>query len=1405
MKYFAEYKKILDALPCGIVIYDDSPQGKELYFNDAFFKIIGYTREEYLKIKNRPFESYIYEEDRYIYHRNQKTIAKTGKVENSEYRVVCKDKSLRWVQLNISTIKLAKEHAYFASFVDITKNKEEELASINSQTRYKLVLESTNTAVFDWDVRNRVLSSSQAYQKYAISKIPFTGKFKIKDLKKVIYPGDWKVFELFLKTKKNRQQRIEKVLRIKMTDGSYRWNRLVCLFMVDEKKVLTRVIGTLLDINNDMEKLTIQKELIDAIPGTVAIFKVGKQLECLYYKESGTQRSKAQKEIFSKIDLEQLNKKYVTLQDQEIFKTEVINKARKGLPINANYRFLKSDNTQHAYFDWMYLSATKIRTEDGCPVYYAIMTAPPEENLFYRQIVEDSLTAAIIMERQTGNILFANQSFRNIFGVKPQMSLAGTSIKKIVSPKFDAELKRQILLMNEKTLREDNLVTDKGRYLLVKGKRISWNGIDACLLYMLDQTYLQKRNDVLMKLLDDIPGGIGLYELTPKHINQLYLNNGYFRMLGFNELQPDDYNSMDYQKLIHPDDIPMMLKAAKSLHQGKKKVDLTFRILNFNQQYLWIRLIGKVSTIEKDKKVIYCSFFDVDMQMKNQLDLDKEQAVLHLAMKAAKMSSWEYDLKTKTVTQFLNSQLQHGYGSKIENAPESIIKDGVIEKNSVETYRSLFKEMKKGQKILQGDVYSKNVSGKGYWWERIIMTPIYDQHGKHIRSVGISMDVTEQKALENKYNQQIEIFNSANSTDLVGKGLYNLSNNVVANYKAITEDAVKESAIVSYDTGMTGTAELFVDKEEAKKFLELFGRSRMLEHFKQGETSVTYEYQRLTNKGKIYWAKTTGQMYPEPITGEVICFIYTFDIDEQKIAREMIDTVVKVDYDYLALMDCRSKEYIVYAKENDMSSPLPSFHSSNYDQEVMYYAKTYVVENEIEQNIHEMSIENVKQQLENKPTYITYISIKEKNGKLSRKKLQFSYLDRNKEKVLITRVDVTDIYEREQKQLRQYQEASNAKNNFLSNMSHDLRTPMNVIIGLSELAKDELNDPTAMKTYVNNIQTTGQFLLGLVSDCLDFEKLTAHKMALHNVPYPYEEFRNSIMLMISPLCRQKNITFTFSEAAPYTVSIDKVRFEQIFFNVLSNAVKYTPEGGKINFEANSHLSDDRKLVVCDFYVRDNGIGMSEQFQKKLFEPFEQENIARKADQQGTGLGLSIVKELVALMGGTIEIKSKLGKGTTVKIHLDMENVTDEVSLPKTTNEFKPKAKLQDKTVLLLEDQELNMMIIRKLLEKQGMKVLMAKNGKEGLQLFEKSTLNSIDVILSDIRMPLMNGLEMAKAIRKLEREDAQEVPIIAMTANAFEEDIQKSKDAGMNAHLSKPVQAELLYQTLEYWIEQKPS
>ena len=434
------------------------------------------------------------------------------------------------------------------------------------------------------------------------------------------------------------------------------------------------------------------------------------------------------------------------------------------------------------------------------------------------------------------------------------------------------------------------------------------------------------------------------------------------------------------------------------------------------------------------------------------------------------------------------------------------------------------------------------------------------------------------------------------------------------------------------------------------------------------------------------------------------------------------------------------------------------------------------------------------------------------SGQLRRKKLQFSYLDRENEQVLITRMDITDIYVQEQKRLSELRDAAQAvqkangvKMEFLARMSHDLRTPMNAVIGLAELAqKENANpssfDPNTMGYYLSNIISSGKLLMGLVNDCLDFEKIAENRMQMHPAPCAYAEFQQSISTMVEPLCQAKNIEFVFrSNLTAYTVRMDPVRLKQIFMNLLTNAVKFTQEGGKVEFLMQNYKRHD-DILACDFIVRDNGIGMSADFQKKMFEPFEQEagNIA--AQFQGTGLGLSIVKSLVELMNGTICAKSEVGLGTEFIVHLDMPIVDDaETQTPRAMNASQ--ISLRGYRVLLVEDHPLNTEIARRLLEKEGIWVTSATNGKEALKKFEQSQSNTWDAILMDIRMPIMDGLQAARAIRALKREDARTVPIIAMTANAFEEDVQASKQAGMDAHLAKPIEPQCLYEALSLFLQ----
>ena len=364
-------------------------------------------------------------------------------------------------------------------------------------------------------------------------------------------------------------------------------------------------------------------------------------------------------------------------------------------------------------------------------------------------------------------------------------------------------------------------------------------------------------------------------------------------------------------------------------------------------------------------------------------------------------------------------------------------------------------------------------------------------------------------------------------------------------------------------------------------------------------------------------------------------------------------------------------------------------------------------------------------------------------------------------------------------------EASDAKTDFLSRMSHDIRTPLNGVIGLTLLAEDEPNPPETSE-YLGHIKSCGEFLLGLVNDILDLSKVESGKMELRPERYDGQEFNRYVSAVITPLCREKNITLTVNPS-PNTqpVMLDRLRFNQIFFNLLSNAVKYTPEGGHVELSwTKAILPGDR--VAFDFIVRDDGIGMSEEFQRHMFESFSQERSIATA--QGSGLGLAIVWNLIKLMGGSITVDSKQNVGTTFFVHLETDLCHEEAAEPVAVD-F---TLLRGKRVLLCEDNDLNAMIAQRLLAKWEVIVDHAANGRIGVEKFSASRPGEYDAILMDIQMPEMNGLEATRAIRALSRPDAKTIPIIAMTANTYNTDMENCLNAGMNAHMGKPLQPGIL-------------
>jgi signal transduction histidine kinase/ActR/RegA family two-component response regulator len=380
--------------------------------------------------------------------------------------------------------------------------------------------------------------------------------------------------------------------------------------------------------------------------------------------------------------------------------------------------------------------------------------------------------------------------------------------------------------------------------------------------------------------------------------------------------------------------------------------------------------------------------------------------------------------------------------------------------------------------------------------------------------------------------------------------------------------------------------------------------------------------------------------------------------------------------------------------------------------------------------------------------------------------------------------------------------ANRAKSDFLSRMSHDIRTPLNGIFGMTYLASLEDNPPKT-KDYLSKIDTSSKFLLGLINDILDMSKVESNRVVLHPEPYLPSEFNRYLDSVIRPLCAEKNLCFTVSEElVPGRVPLlDKLRINQVIFNLLSNAVKFTPEGGKVTYAAKFTPIPDSTRLHLAFQVRDNGVGMSEDFQKILFTPFSQEGRVDNDQNRGSGLGLAIAKHMVELMGGTITVHSELGKGTEFMVMMDIDSIDEKEAKKKeetkTSGKESPVSSLKGKHILVFEDHPLNQEIVKNLLERKAAQVEIAENGQRGLEMFEDSPVGFYDLILMDIRMPVMDGFEATYALRNLSRTDSKKIPIIAMTADAFAEEIHKCLEIGMNGHIAKPIDPEQLYQLLD--------
>ncbi len=404
-------------------------------------------------------------------------------------------------------------------------------------------------------------------------------------------------------------------------------------------------------------------------------------------------------------------------------------------------------------------------------------------------------------------------------------------------------------------------------------------------------------------------------------------------------------------------------------------------------------------------------------------------------------------------------------------------------------------------------------------------------------------------------------------------------------------------------------------------------------------------------------------------------------------------------------------------------------------------------------------------------------------------------------------VDITESKETDEKLQEQHnlleealvkaQRASRAKTMFLNNMSHDIRTPMNAIIGFTNLAAAHLDDRELVQDYLSKIAASSSHLLSLINDVLDMSRIESGRVTIDETVCSLPQVLQDLQSIIRADLETKGLNLCMDDGAlihPYVVC-DRLRLNQVLLNILSNALKFTPAGGKISISAVERPGDTADTAIYEFCIRDTGIGMAPEFLEHIFEPFERERTSTVSGIQGTGLGMSITKNLVELMNGRIAVESRLGQGSAFLCSFSFR--LSEAPAPLSAPELSCPPQSADWRILLVEDNELNQEIAMTILEEAGCAVDVASNGAEAVEKVRHSLENPYDVVLMDIQMPVMDGIEATKTIRALDDPQLARLPIVAITANAFEEDRQRVLSAGMNGHLGKPIDVAKMFATLQ--------
>lgn len=1399
-------------IPCGLGIYL-CKDGKihPMFHNPVFYDIMGYSPEhirelelktEFLGVHPEDLEPLKAEVERAL--RNGSTLRWTYRVFND------REGKYHWIKLEASVRTRQDGKVLYGVYSDVSDQigLEQELANANDKMQDIINAIPGGVAIYRVSDCFEPLYFSDGVPELTGYTVEEYRELIMHEAAKLTCPEDTAMVAGRLRKVIGTQTADDFEFREIHRDGHIVWVRVMARRIGEDNGA--PLLHCVFHNITDLKEAQMEKDyLINSIPGGIASYRIiGRRFIPAFYTDGVIALSGYTREEHEKLVAEDALD-IIYEGDRERVATAAHAAVISGEVLDVFYRMRHKNGN----LVWIHLNGRRMGPLSESSKFYAVFTGMSEESHIYRNIANGTADGIYVIDKKNFDLLYANES-KALF-LNGSNSLGQKCYKALHGKDAPCEFCTLKKYKSDGTEHEIN-ITGSDRFFNSRSVEADWNGLPSYIQYIRDTTEevlvrreKERLEQYFQTVVKNLPGGVAVVrcEKDGRMIPE-YMSDGFAAMTGMSLEEAWQIYNRNAMEGVHPEDRDGVNEQMKAyVESGNSHCEIVYRLKKGSGGYAWVKNTLSMIQNEGGESRVYAVYQDMTRELEEQRRIRrqyKELILRHYSTPDPNALIMGHCNITQNqildIIDYTDSDLLKTFGSVREEFFQGI-SGLVVDERERRAFRRTFlnaptlaaykrKDTELIQKCfvkLPKETYGRYVQFK----VNLVETP----DSGDITGVLTVTDITDQ-TISDQILHQLSVTGYEFIIDL---DLHKDTYTILAGNKNLSDmpETGSHSMWVKY------MLENRVVPKDSKRYAEALNPEEIRRRLRD-KASYTFSYATKDEDGDIRTKNVTISAIDLRL-GRA-CVVRT-DITESLREQQGLLNMIAYTFELAGLIDVGSGQLTMYTRETVLKNLSP-YRSGDYNGSIEKFAGFYGTGESIAFVKEQFHMDTLLRRLEEKPGGYDFVVPYHTEDGLLYKQINVLWGDVNHRTICLVRADVTEMLaaERETKKtlenaLALAKEANRAKSDFLSAMSHDIRTPMNAIIGMTALAGAHLDERERIKDCLGKISVSSRHLLSLINDILDMSKIEQSKISLNCARISLPDLTEQLSAIIQPQAEEAGLRLNIRTEGVSHINFygDRLRINQILINILSNAIKFTPAGGAVEFLIEELPLERRESGIhYRFTVSDTGVGIRQEFLDHIFEPFTRNQNAYRVE--GTGLGLSITKGLVDLMDGKISVESQIGKGSTFVIELEFAAADGEDSLDgKSKPEFSESEKKElfnGRCFLVAEDNSINAEILCELLGMQGAKTVVAADGAQAVQTFRTARPGVFDAVLMDVQMPEMDGYEATRAIRRLPRADAEEIPIIAMTANAFAEDVQAALEAGMNAHVAKPIDLEVLWETL---------